>query len=93
MVQSTFSEMWFFWTIMKALQFHYKKEGNERILLLYNEENGSFEKQGSKTIQISKIKISILEKWDKDFYSFKLAQNCISENEEESLFFFNLQRR
>lgn len=47
---------------MKALQFHYKKEGNERILLLYNEENGSFEKQGSKTIQISKIKISILEK-------------------------------
>ena len=42
---------------MKALQFHYKKEGNERILLLYNEENGRFEKQGSKTIQISKIKI------------------------------------
>ena len=85
---------------MKALQFqiikniiNYKKEGNERILLLYNEENGSFEKQGIKTIQISKIKISILEKWDKDFYSFKLIQNCISENEEESLFFFNLQRR
>ena len=54
---------------MKALQFqiikniiNYKKEGNERILLLYNEENGSFEKQGIKTIQISKIKISILEK-------------------------------
>lgn len=59
--------------------------------MLYNEDNGTSEKQGYKTIKISKI--SVLEKPGKDFYSFILVQNCISENERKKSFIFNLAKK
>lgn len=46
--------------------------------------------KGSKLYKLAKFKFLYQKSEMKDFYSFKLAQNCISENEET---FFTLQRR